>query len=94
VGDSAGYGTPSYITSIASLGSFTAGDTIKVQFYGAWDEATTGSNPNWVVDNVTVSNTAVPEPQTYAGIAGLAMLGWATYRRRLSRATNSPAPAS
>lgn len=97
IGVSSGYGTPAYITSIASLGTFTAGDTLRVQFFGAWDQNTlgtpAGTTPNWVVDNVTVSNTAVPEPQTYAGIAGLAMLGWATYRRRLSHGSKFAAPA-
>jgi hypothetical protein len=97
-GVSSGYATPSYNTSIASI-NLTAGQTIKFQFFGSWDPATIGNNPdfsdqtpNWVIDNVSVSN-AVPEPQTYAGIAGLAMLGWATYRRRLSRETSPTAPA-
>jgi hypothetical protein len=81
-GDSAGYATPSYITSTATLGSFTAGDSITIRFVGAWDEFATGTVPNWVVDNVSVSNVAVPEPHTYAALLGLATLGWAFYRHR------------
>ena len=81
-GDSAGYGTPSYITSTATLGSFTAGDSIKIRFVGAWDEFSVGTAPNWVVDNVSVTNTAVSEPQAYAAVFGLATLGWAAHRRR------------
>lgn len=35
-GTSAGFATNGFITSIASLGAFQAGDTISVQFAGSW----------------------------------------------------------
>lgn len=40
------------ITSTATLGTFNAGDAISIRFLAAYDECSTGSNPNWVVDNV------------------------------------------
>lgn len=51
---SPGYGTSNYITSTAFLGGFAAGDTLAVQFVGAWDEGTAASPPNWVIDSVSV----------------------------------------
>jgi len=53
-GDSAGYSTPAMISSLADLGSFSAGDTIQVRFLGGWDEYARGSLPNWEIDNVTL----------------------------------------
>ncbi len=84
-GTSAGYATPSYITSTLSLGSYFGGDTLRVRFLGAWDEAVVGPAPNWVVDNITVSNVTVPEPTFVAGIFGIAVLGWTAGRRRRHR---------
>jgi hypothetical protein len=85
-GESPDYGTPAYITSTATLGAFGAGDTLQIRFVAAWNDYYIGSSPNWVVDNVSVSNVAVPEPQAYAAVFGLATLGWAAYRRRRRRA--------
>ena len=59
-GNSPGYGTPSLITSVASLGSLNAGDTLQVQFLGAWDEFAKGTEPNWELHSVQVN--AIPEP--------------------------------
>lgn len=50
-GDSPGYASETFITSKASLGAFSAGDVVVVQFVGAWDECTTGSEPGWVIDS-------------------------------------------
>ncbi len=35
-----------------------------------------------LIDNVAISGTVVPEPSTYAAIAGVLALGFAAYRRR------------
>lgn len=83
-GDSPGYGTPSYVTSTATLGSFVAGDLLRVRFVGAWDELVIGTVPNWVVDNVSVTNVLVSEPAQFAVFTGLGMLGWTWFRRRRS----------
>jgi hypothetical protein len=47
-----GYETEAFITSIASLGTFNQGDTISLQFLGAWDDCAQGTVPNWEIDSV------------------------------------------
>ena len=83
-GTSSGYANPSYITSSATLGSYFGGDTIRLKFLGAWDEYLVGPSPNWVIDDVTLTN-AVPEPSFYAGVLGLLVLASAVTRRRRGR---------
>jgi Concanavalin A-like lectin/glucanases superfamily/PA14 domain len=51
--DSAGY-TDGFITSVADLGEFEAGDTVQVQFMAAGDTNTGGKIPNWQIDSVEV----------------------------------------
>ena len=51
-GTSAGYAGGSYITTTASLGSFAAGDAVSVRFVALYDDCSTGTNPNWVIDKV------------------------------------------
>ena len=97
-GDSPGYGTPSYVTSTGTLGSFVGGDLLQVRFVGAWDEFSAGTAPNWVVDNVSVTNVVVPEPARFAVFVGLGVIGWAWFRRRrfargTARLSAQPLPA-
>jgi len=70
-GDSPGFAAGELITSTADLGTLNAGDSLQVQFYGAWDQFSTGalSPPEWQVTSVELS--VVPEP----GALGLAVLG-------------------
>lgn len=63
-GTSPGYATSNYITSSAFLGGFAAGDTLAVQFVGAWDEGTAVSPPDWVIDSVSVIQGGA-EPATF-----------------------------
>jgi hypothetical protein len=72
-GDSPGYGDPAFITSIATLGTLATGDTVEVQFLGAWDEFSKGTEPNWQIDSVQLS--VVPEPGTLALTLCLALFG-------------------
>ena len=52
--NSAGFPT-SYITSVADLpGPFSAGDTLQIEFLGAWDEYVKGSLPNWEIDQIQI----------------------------------------
>ncbi|HSH14841.1 MAG TPA: hypothetical protein VLD18_02330, partial [Verrucomicrobiae bacterium] len=45
---SAGFSAGSFITSVATLGTFAAGDAISVRFLGAWDEGFVQTPaPNW-----------------------------------------------
>lgn len=81
IGNSPGYAAGEVITSVASLGTFSVGDTIAVEFLGAWDEFARGTNPNWVIDSVSV--TSVPEPSALA-LGLIALVGLAG-RQRLRR---------
>jgi fibronectin-binding autotransporter adhesin len=55
-GQSAGYGTPALITSVANLGALTAGDTVSVHFKGEWDEFTTNASPNWEIGAIKLTD--------------------------------------
>jgi hypothetical protein len=52
---SADYDFGAYITSVATLGTFNANDTLSIQFLGAWDDCSQGSVPNWEIDRVEFS---------------------------------------
>jgi autotransporter-associated beta strand protein len=56
-GQSAGYATPALITSVATLGSLNATDTVAVEFRGGWDEATVKGPPAWEIGTVQISDT-------------------------------------
>lgn len=83
-GDSAGYGSGLFITSVASLGSLSAGDTVALQFIAFWDEFAKGQTPNWQIDSVQVTQ-AVPEPTGIAliAMAGVGLAGFV--RRRITK---------
>ncbi len=53
--ESPGFAAPGYITSVADLGSFEAGDTVRVQFVAASDESTQGNLLNWEIDRVALA---------------------------------------
>lgn len=57
-GASAGYGTPALIQSVANLGSFTAGDTVSVEFRGGWDDGFEEAPPNWEIGTVKLTDSA------------------------------------
>ncbi len=50
--DSPGYASGQFITSKATLGTFKKDDILQVQFVGAWDECSSGSHPNWIIDSM------------------------------------------
>jgi hypothetical protein len=80
VNDSAGRAASTFINSAANLGNFAAGNTFSVRFMAASDTNTQGPfAPQWVVDNVTVTNV-VPEPGP-TGLLALAALGLIGRRR-------------
>ncbi|SVE59201.1 uncharacterized protein METZ01_LOCUS512055, partial [marine metagenome] len=55
---SEGYARGNYITSVATLGTFAAGDAISIQFLAAYDRCNTGTNPNWVIKSVSSEQSA------------------------------------
>lgn len=77
-------GTTYQLTSVTASGSdvvtinesFTAGQSITLTLSGS-----AGAGENFALESFTV--TAVPEPSSFAALAGLMMLGFAGSRRRM-----------
>jgi hypothetical protein len=55
VTNSTGYESRTFLTSVASLGAFSPGDQIQLEFLASWDECSEGTEPNWEIDSVRVS---------------------------------------
>jgi hypothetical protein len=62
---SPGYATTNIVT-IADLGTFTTGATVRVQFYVANDSNTAGAVPNWEITSVQVSQGNYPLFATFS----------------------------
>jgi hypothetical protein len=76
-----------FITSVASLGVLNAGDTVAVQFLGAWDEFVQGQLPNWEITSVEYVQSVLPVPALSTWSTALFALlllagGFAALRRR------------
>jgi hypothetical protein len=54
-GDSPGYTNAQFITSTVTLGTFKKDDIIAVHFIGAWDDCSSGTAPNWVIDSMKLN---------------------------------------
>ncbi len=52
------------------------------QTFTGWIRTTDFDNAFFTINSLTIATSAVPEPSTYAAIAGAAMLGLAVWRRR------------
>lgn len=94
------YGADVYSTTVATTSSWallssgsltsitgTALNPLNLRIYGSGGSS--ASSGNWRIDDlsVTVVVSAIPEPSTYAAIAGMVILGVAVIRRRrISRA--------
>lgn len=74
-----------YSVSLSSLGVIGSGETRIFRFYLQTETASQGIAFDDIVINGTVSAAAVPEPSAFAALAGVAMLGFATIRRRAPR---------
>ncbi|MCU0961342.1 MAG: PEP-CTERM sorting domain-containing protein [Pirellulaceae bacterium] len=83
-GDSPGYGDGTFITSVASLGTFSVGDTVAVQFLAAWDESVKGQEPNWQITAVTIAQVPEPSVLALAAIGGFGV-GVLMLRRKSTR---------
>jgi hypothetical protein len=58
--ESLGYSSGTFITSVAYLGSYKAGDTLKIQFLVNWDDCSQGAAPNWEIDSVEITLGGTP----------------------------------
>lgn len=77
-GDSAGYAAGSFVTSSVILGAFKKGDTLVVQFAGAWDECTTANAPGWVIKDVHLAYGKAPRASTFEAEASASRQGQST----------------
>ena len=55
---SAGHQTPAYLTSVADLGVFAAGDTLTLQFLAANDTNTRNLRPQWEITSLALTEGA------------------------------------
>lgn len=60
-GKSTGYDTPVFVTSVADLGPLTAGDTIAVEFRGAWDGFFNEAGTDWEISTVTLTDAGAAD---------------------------------
>ena len=84
---STGYSTPQYITSAATFGNFSAGDTVQIALRGGWDLDSATASPNWVIGSIQVDGV-VPEPGATALATGLALAAFGWARRHVARHSN------
>jgi hypothetical protein len=71
---------------LVSLNFITGGSVSSDVLAVQWAQTNTSTSANYFgIDNVTLSVSAIPEPGTYAAIAGLAAVFAAGVRRRLVR---------
>ena len=55
-----GWAGGTFIQSIVTLGNFSPGDQLSLQFAGGWDEGTVNPAPNWEIDKLVVAEGVVP----------------------------------
>jgi hypothetical protein len=85
-----GSGNYSFTSGVSSGATFLA--TLRVTYFGnnaALFPVVTGTmtNTGYGGGDITLNATAIPEPSTYAAIAGAVMLGFAVWSRRRRSAT-------
>ena len=59
INTSAGHGAGTLLNSVCSLGSFSQGDVVRVQFLAANDTNTRQDQPQWEISNVRVTSASV-----------------------------------
>lgn len=75
---SPGYAEGTFITTSAFLGSFSANDTIVVQFVGGWDDCSNGAVPSWVIRDFALAYGTAPRASTFTSAAVVTRLGQPT----------------
>lgn len=74
-GASTGYATSNLITSSAVLGSFNQGDTLVIQFVGAWDECSSASQPGWLIKNAQLVFGKAAQASTFEAVVAASRQG-------------------
>lgn len=73
---------PEFVESVASLGTFSAGDTLQIQLRAGWDISGIGGNPNWAISRVEIHSLApIPEPTAIGLAVGAGLLGFSLWRK-------------
>jgi hypothetical protein len=78
VEDSANYAAGNFITSVAELGCFSAGDTISVRFLASFDDNTRAGDPAWELDSVSFSQAAPAGSMANFAVGANAVSGGST----------------
>jgi hypothetical protein len=88
VDGSPGFGAGAFLLSSVGLGTFTAGDTLSVQFIAGSDTNTVGGQrPNWEITSFELTGvddpggTPVPEPGGTLALLALGLSGLSVARR-------------
>ena len=78
----------STFTGSTTAGVFTA---TLIDLFGYYGSTATSLVFTSRVDNLSISTTAIPEPSSYAALAGVAMLGFVAWRRKCGLAVSAGA---
>lgn len=79
------FALPSQSVNVNTLWGMSGSDTFSLYLFGnsGWDDAGIAASPTIALGGATFDNlSAIPEPSTYAAIAGALALGLAAWRRR------------
>jgi hypothetical protein len=80
VGMSSGFGSQTLITNTFTISGLSAGQTLRLQLRGGWDDFASPLGPDWVIKKVEVTNV-VPEPRVYGVACAVGLLGYGLWRR-------------
>jgi hypothetical protein len=65
-GESPAYSSGRLITSAVDLGHFNAGDVLQIQFLASWDQYALATQPNWLIQRVSVTEGECEAHRTFS----------------------------